>query len=311
MIPNMIMVGNGKGGVYKTSITSNVAGLAAASGWKILAIDMDPQGHLAMDLGVEDRSDFGESLHDALITGSAPKIISDARPNLDLIAGGEVTQHAVGALQNQLAAGQLSQAVGALDRVIAPIAGNYHLILVDSPPGEKVLQQTILAAAHYVLVPTAVDLGSRRGLDRVCRNFVEARQFNPHLELLGVVMTAVERRATKMKATARQQLTADLEDLVPVFESVIHSVNKGGVDARERGQLAHEYEANADAERSRFKSVSDRIAARREGRLTDYSAGAGNLAGDYQALTDELLGAFLARQSPPPEAPNSGGVQTF
>ncbi len=311
MIPNMIMVGNGKGGVYKTSITANVAGLAAASGWKVLAIDMDPQGHLAMDLGVEDRSDFGESLHDALTTGSAPKIINDARPNLDVIAGGEVTQQAVGALQNQLAAGQLTQAIGALDRVIAPLAGNYHLILVDSPPGEKVLQQTILAAAHYVLIPTAADLGSRRGLDRVCRNFVEARQFNPHLDLLGVVMTAVERRATKMKATAREQLTTDLEDLVPVFESVIHSVNKGGVDARERGQLAHEYEAKADAERSRF-SIAERIAARREGKLTDYSAGAGNLAGDYQALTDELLGAFLTRQNPPPPAaPERGGVQTF
>ena len=59
MIPNSIVITNGKGGVGKTSLVANVAGLAAASGWRVLVIDADPQGNLARDLGVLDIADDG------------------------------------------------------------------------------------------------------------------------------------------------------------------------------------------------------------------------------------------------------------
>ena len=83
MIPNMIVFGNGKGGVYKSSMTANVAGLAAAGGWRVLAIDTDPQDHLSLNLGVRHLSDHGVGLHDALIDGSRPMILTDVRPRLD------------------------------------------------------------------------------------------------------------------------------------------------------------------------------------------------------------------------------------
>ena len=44
MLDNALMFGNGKGGVGKTSLAANVAGLAAQSGWRVLTIDLDPQG---------------------------------------------------------------------------------------------------------------------------------------------------------------------------------------------------------------------------------------------------------------------------
>ncbi len=62
MIPSALMISNGKGGVLKTSLAANLAGLAALSGWRVLAVDLDPQGNLATDLGVLDKSDGGEGL---------------------------------------------------------------------------------------------------------------------------------------------------------------------------------------------------------------------------------------------------------
>ena len=60
MLTNTILILNGKGGVGKTSLTANLAGLAARSGWPTLAVDLDRQGNLQHDLGYT--SDGGRSL---------------------------------------------------------------------------------------------------------------------------------------------------------------------------------------------------------------------------------------------------------
>ena len=62
MLDNVLLVTNGKGGVGKTSLVANLAGLAVKAGWSVLAVDLDPQGNLARDLGYVDRSDGGQGL---------------------------------------------------------------------------------------------------------------------------------------------------------------------------------------------------------------------------------------------------------
>ena len=277
MISNMVAIANGKGGVYKTSVVANLAGIAALSGWKVLAIDMDPQGHVALDLGAESESDFGAGLRQALETGHAPEPIRDVRPGLDLIPAGEELASAVGSLQNRLAAGQITEAVGALETAIKPLASQYNLILIDSPPGEKVLQQTILTASHYILIPTKPDLGSIRGLDRLCRNYLDAQKFNPALELMGVVLTGVGRGSSRIERTARNELATLLDDLVPTYATTIHHLEQGAL-ARNNGLLLHEYETKAETARA-----------------GEYSQSAGGLAGDYQRLADEFLADFATR----------------
>jgi cellulose biosynthesis protein BcsQ len=84
MIEHAIVVMNGKGGVGKTSLTANLGGLAAHSGWRVLLIDIDQQGNLARDLGVLDASDAGMNLR-AAIAGTGPLTAIPARANLDLV----------------------------------------------------------------------------------------------------------------------------------------------------------------------------------------------------------------------------------
>src|SRR5206468_10346854 len=96
VIPGCVMVSNGKGGVLKTSLTANVAGLSAASGWRVLAVDLDPQGNLASDLGMLDASDGGEGLLRAVAEQAPLEPLRDVRPGLDLVAGGPRTAELTG-----------------------------------------------------------------------------------------------------------------------------------------------------------------------------------------------------------------------
>src|SRR3954463_13721817 len=90
VLSRCIAVVNGKGGVGKTSLTANLAGLYAAAGYRTLAIDLDPQGNLGDDLGYlgAGLSDDGAGLVDALRARRAYRPLRNVRAGLDVLAGG-------------------------------------------------------------------------------------------------------------------------------------------------------------------------------------------------------------------------------
>ena len=67
-LERVIAVINGKGGVLKTTVTANIGGMLANNGYRVLLVDLDPQGNLAEDLGYtdDDRDDTGRALAQAL-----------------------------------------------------------------------------------------------------------------------------------------------------------------------------------------------------------------------------------------------------
>ncbi len=85
-LARVVVVAQGKGGVGKTSLTANVAGLAAASGHRVLAVDLDQQGNLARDLGYEPGD--GERLLQAFVAGQPVPVVKGIRPGLDVVPGG-------------------------------------------------------------------------------------------------------------------------------------------------------------------------------------------------------------------------------
>lgn len=279
----MISITNGKGGVYKSSITANVAGLAALSGWRVLVIDTDPQANLGLDLGVGERTDNGRGLLAAVIDGTDPYVVEEIRPGLDFVPSGEAADRIATGLTMQLASGDVADAFGAFEAAFSDLAADYNLVLVDTPPGDSVLLKTVMTASRWVAVPTMPDKGSRQGIDRVARNVLASRQFNPDLDFLGVILTGLTRASTAMEAKARQRLADELEDIAPVLGSIVHDVGKAAEQCREAGMLVHEYEQAADGG-ARIRS--------------GYSTGTSGLAADYQALTTELLAAFAAKEVP-------------
>ncbi len=131
----VIAVINGKGGVLKTTLTANVGGELAASGQKILLVDLDPQGNLAEDLGYtsETGDDQGRSLASAIAFGGDAKPIENVRANLDVLPGGSSPRTSnSSACRYGIQRSRWRKTC--LARVLAPMAPAYDMILIDCPP---------------------------------------------------------------------------------------------------------------------------------------------------------------------------------
>lgn len=297
-----IAVANGKGGIGKTSIATNIAGLFAEAGHKVLLIDLDPQGNAGLDLGYTEVSDEGQSMAQAVVVGgSAPTPIHQVRPDLDVVPAGRFTKELVAVLQQR----RMSDPVGGADALvssIARIAGGYHLTILDCPPGEEVLVSAALTAARWVLVPTKTDDGGRGGLRRIAEQFTVARMTNPELELLGVVLFGVNRSARRVQQRARELLAQDLGGVDAVLETTIRHVEAAATEARGRGQLIHELERDVESRPpfwQRLRKRTDEVApSPGEGDTTTSSPDSvRGLASDYQALAEELLNRIVAGET--------------
>jgi cellulose biosynthesis protein BcsQ len=289
MIPSALMVSNGKGGVLKTSLAANLAGLAALSGWRVLAVDLDPQGNLASDLGVLAESDGGAGFLHAVVDQAPLTPLRDVRAGLDLIAGGPATGELSGHLSRAAMTGKVVH--GWLERALAPVASDYNLVVFDSPPGEALIHTLALTAAHYVLIPTQPDAASINGLGAVFGRLLDVRDTtNPNVEILGVVVGPVGTTSTAIVRDTKAKLAEVLGETIPVFDPTIRLAQAAAVHCRERGLLAHEYEAAAGSATPWFER------RRTKERGPSFSSAAAGLAEDYQRLAEAILGAFSARQ---------------
>jgi chromosome partitioning protein len=281
-----IAIANGKGGVGKTTITANLSGLLAAAGYRVLAVDTDPQGNLSRDLAYE--GDGGQSLALAIQHGKPLEPLREVRPNLDVIAGGEaLADVAAVAISRSSRGGDLTAVLATRLPQLTTIAGEpYDFVLIDTPPGDRVLIGIALAAADYLLIPSRSDEASIDGLAVVAERFVAARERNPGLQLLGVALFGTTSRSRRLRDLVRRSIDAILEGVAPVLDSEIRYLESAAVDARRRGQLIHELEgAQAQAKTARLQRL--RLGRHAGEELLSRDATA--LAGDYQDLAEELI----------------------
>lgn len=288
MLPNAIAIASGKGGVGKTSLSANLAGLAAANGWRVLLVDLDPQGNLASDLGFgdDDANDAGQALAEAVAAGRAAIPLDNVRPGLDVVTGGDATERMEDDVRRRLYRGDTS-AIHALTESVGPLAGAYNLTVIDCPPAGGVLVDLALAAARFLVIPTRGDSASLNGLARTATRFMAARRnSNPAIELLGVCLFGFGTQDTKLVAKARTQLEEALSGISPVFQTFIRLSRKAPDDMRELGLLAHEYFQTAAAAPRWYENPQ----------APRFSTSAEGLASDYQELAREILTGFAAQR---------------
>ncbi|AZI59239.1 hypothetical protein EH165_14920 [Nakamurella antarctica] len=115
---------------------------------------------------------------------------------------------------------------------------------------------------------------------RIAQRLVQARESNPDLELLGVVLFDLAISATRVRREITAEINEALGGVAPLFESTIrHSV--AAMDSRRRGLLVYEHAATLEGEPF--------WQALREGRRPTSAGSAPTLAGDYGALAQEIL----------------------
>lgn len=301
-IGHVLAVSSGKGGTLKTSVSSVTAGLTAAGGWRVLLVDLDEQGDCQTNLGYTDRTDAGASMAAAVESGGVPDVLAEVRPNLDVICGGPHLQRVASTLTSEALSGRFWQ--NRLELVIAPLAVNYDLVVLDLPPQFGVLHRAAYHLAHYLLVPSQVDRASLNGIAEVLTTLLEVRATtNPNLELLGVVCGPVLASATAQARDLRATIADILGTGELLIEPFIRSAPAAAELCRRDGLLPHELEDNIRTEEANnpfWKSL-------REGRKQPRrrTAAAGGLAGDYEQIVTEILRRFVQRQT---ELADSGTV---
>lgn len=291
--------------MLKTSIAANLSGLVAASGWKVLLIDTDPQGNLARDLGYIEQSDDGQDLYDAVTNARPPTPLRDVRPNLDVVAGGDRIQDLQEWWGAQASKGGVSH-YRSFEASLSPIAGEYQLIVIDTPPNISLAHTVLWSSAHYLIIPTQPDDGSLDGFGKVFSQIRDVRaMLNPYLEVLGVALGPVASSGTAIKREVRSDLHDMLNEDVPVFESTIRLAQKPARDARKHGLLVGEMAAAVELSPKWYEKLRDKDAkkdANKSGKKqkgsneVSFAQSARSLAKDYQALTTEVMERFADRQ---------------
>ena len=304
-LSRVVAVINGKGGVLKTSIVANVAGCLAQSGMRVLAVDLDISGNLKLDLGMvnADQDDAGKGIVDAVWNGSRLPVVPDVRPNLDFVFGGRglemLGQLAKSPMAEELTTGSVA---GEFAARLSEVSDDYDLIILDCPPGNGELQDMALAATRWVLIPTKTDQASWDGLLGVGPRVKRARAVNPALAYLGVVVTAHNPAATRVRRNTKARLD-EVGDVVPLLETSIRHSETAAHDCRSRGQLAHELARDATVSRAqRLQALSAR---RRtdgdQGNVISFpsalSGTADSLAGDYMLLAQEICTRISAAET--------------
>jgi chromosome partitioning protein len=189
-VARLFAVANQKGGVGKTTTTVNLGAALADLGWRVLIVDLDPQGNATTGLGVEARN-FDNSIYDVLlhelpmedcIEPTNLKNLFLVPATIDL-AGAEI--ELVASMSRELR----------LKRAVEPVVDDFAFVFIDCPPSLGLLTVNGLAAASEVLVPIQCEYYALEGLGQLLRSVDLVRaNLNPALELSTIVLTMYDGR---------------------------------------------------------------------------------------------------------------------
>lgn len=220
----VISFANQKGGVGKTTTAINVASALSRKGYKVLLMDIDPQGSCSIGVGAENSLEYLTPSMCELLTcdnATLPNLIQ-RRPendptNFDVVSAG-----------NSLALAEMKLSMmGAkefkLRRKILQYKLSYDFILIDCPPTFGTLSINAFVASDYVIMPLQLGYFALEGIS----NFIETISFvnneisnviNHEVKLLGVVLTFYN-PITKLSQQVEKSVNSSLENLL--FETKI------------------------------------------------------------------------------------------
>lgn len=239
----VIAVANVKGGVGKTSITANLAGELAAAGYKVLAVDLDPQGNLRNSLGYRDSDvdDAGESLRAAVLNSAELQPAKNIRERLDVVAGGIHSKDLQRELQRAaMDGGDVTTRFATSLSLIAP---RYDVVLLDTPPSPGMLQTSALVAARYVIIPVEADEDSLDGVETMAGEIQAVRSRNPLISPLGVVRFRMRQQATRAQSEIAEGITELLGEGV-AFDTIVRDAHSVARIGKSQGMLARELGGN-------------------------------------------------------------------
>jgi len=199
-LPRVIAVANQKGGVGKTTTTVNLGSSLALLGYRVLVVDLDPQGNATTGLGVDGRG-FQHSMYDVLLADT-PMVDCIEPVGIENLFVAPATLDLAGVEQELFSA--LSRELR-LKRALTSVVDDYDFVLVDCPPSLGLITINAFAAAGEILVPVQCEFYALEGLTQLQRivSLVQ-RNLNEELEISTVVLTMYDARTRLSEDVANE-----------------------------------------------------------------------------------------------------------
>ncbi len=195
--PQVIAIANQKGGVGKTTTTVNLGSALAERGARVLCIDLDPQGHLTVNMGIARPDELDLSVYDVLCE---PQVtVGDVRLHTDTL-GVDFLPANVELAGAEL---QLVTEIGresVLREKLAPYLADYDFVLIDCPPSLGLLCINALVAATDVIIPLQCEYFGMKGMQQLQQTIERVRaKLNRTLRIQGILPTIHKARTLHAK----------------------------------------------------------------------------------------------------------------
>jgi chromosome partitioning protein len=257
----VVCIANQKGGVGKTTTAINLGAALAERGFRILIIDIDPQGNASTGLGVS-RETRRRTIYDVLLDG-VPLIEAAAETSVERI---HVVPGTTDLSSIDIELTRLPRRTSLLRNVIMSLPGTYNFVLIDCPPALNLLTINALVAAGSVLVPLQSEFFALEGLSQLLLTTREIRgSANPALRVEGVVLTMVDKR-NNLSQQVEADVRATLGDLVyetriprnvRLSEAPSHALPVTEYDPTSRGSIAYRALAEEFLRRNGIERTAD------------------------------------------------------
>ncbi len=186
----IVAIVNQKGGVGKTTTAVNLTAALGSKGYKILLIDIDPQGNSTSGFGINKRS-LEKSSYNVLI-GSCKANDAIIKTDYSNVYVMPSSMDLAGA---ELELVEIEKRESKLKNALAAIRDDYDFIMLDCPPSLGLITLNGLCAADTLMVPIQCEFYALEGLSQLISTVrTVKRLYNPYIEIEGVLLTMYDGR---------------------------------------------------------------------------------------------------------------------
>lgn len=215
-----LAISNNKGGVNKTTATVELAASLSLHGNKVLIVDTDNQGNVALSFGISPDV-YDTTIYDVLIDDSPVRdAVYNVYDNIDILPANDTFQFFEFDVLTDIE--HYRDPFILLRDHIKKLEAEYDYILLDTPPNLGLVQGNVLTYAKEIIIPFQPEKYAMRSLVKTLQaihDFKEKR--NPELQVLGVLGTMVDQRTVLHSDIIQKARAYCYENNIPMFNTVI------------------------------------------------------------------------------------------